>query len=152
MNALVKNTLVTGAVATAATTAAIAACGRAEIGNAVAPLNAVSHILFGDEAARVDETTGKHTATGLALNAAAVGLWAGVHELFFTPPGPRRLGPALAGRAATAALAYATDYFLVPDRLTPGFEKRLPGRSLFAIYAALAGSLALGSLLGEASA
>ena len=41
-----KDTLTTGAVATAATTAAVALLGKAERGSAAAPINAISHMLW----------------------------------------------------------------------------------------------------------
>jgi hypothetical protein len=40
--------------------------------------------------------------------------------------------------AAVSSAAYVTDYYVVPRRLTPGFELRLPGSALALIYAALA--------------
>jgi hypothetical protein len=40
-----------------------------------------------------------------------------------------------------------TDYYVVPKRVTRGFEKRLSDPALFGVYAALALSLAAGSLL-----
>lgn len=54
---------------------------------------------------------------------------------------------ALLGGAATAALAYLTDYHVVPRRLTPGVEKRLTGRSLFLVFGALAVGLSAGAWL-----
>ena len=51
------------------------------------------------------------------------------------------------GGPAIAALAYLTDYYVVPKRLTPGFEERLSGRSMFGIYALLGATLPLASLL-----
>ncbi|CAI07401.1 hypothetical protein ebA2309 [Aromatoleum aromaticum EbN1] len=51
--------------------------------------------------------------------------------------------------AAVAAGAYVTDYYLVPKRFTPGYEKRLSGQSLALIYGALALGLAAGALLGK---
>lgn len=147
---LVTRTLQTAGPATAATTAAVAACGAIDEGNSIAPVNAVSHIVWGDEAAEQDEASLKYTAPGVALNAAAVASWAGVYELGF---GRRaRQGDvkaALIGGVATAALAYVTDYYIVPRRFTPGFEKRLSAPSMFAVYAALAASLPLASLLAS---
>jgi hypothetical protein len=49
--------------------------------------------------------------------------------------------------AAVSAAAYVTDYHLVPRRLTPGFELRLPRLALAPIYAALAVGLSLRDLL-----
>ncbi len=144
-----KNTLRTGALAAVATTAAVAACGECEDGNAVAPVNAVSHIAFGDEAAAQDSASMKYTATGLALNAAAVTSWAALYELLFRDHDKADLGDSLIRGAVVSALAYVTDYHVVPDRLTPGFEKRLSNRSLLAVYVTLAAALGLGGYLGE---
>ena len=147
----------TGAVTALTTTIAAAVCGQIETGSAVAPLNSVSHIVWGDEASAQEQWTCKYTATGLALNAAAVTSWAAVHELLFgrfadkgdvaTGAGqPRDGGQAVLGGAIVSVLAYVTDYHVVPARLTPGFELRLGNRSLLGIYAALALGLAFGSL------
>ena len=134
-------------MATAATTAAVAACGLLEDESAAVPVNAISHIAFGDEAATHDEASAKYTGTGLALNATAVTGWAMIHELIGGRAADRGdVAATLLSGAAVSALAYVTDYYLVPDRFTPGFEKRLSNRSLFGIYATLALSLAAGSL------
>jgi hypothetical protein len=146
MSQWITDTLTTGAVASAATTLAIGALGKVEDGNAIAPINAVSHILWGEEAAAADQPDARHTLTGLALNAVAVTGWAGVHELLMPRTGPRRLDQALLAGTAVAALAFVTDYYVVPKRLTPGFEKRLSNPSLLGVYATLALSLAAGSL------
>jgi hypothetical protein len=133
-----------GAVATAATTATILCLGHQRDESMWAPLNAVSHIAFGDEAASHTEPSPKFTGTGTALNAAAMVSWAAAYAgLMRIMPG-RDLRSALAGGAAIAAAAYVTDYHVVPRRLTPGFEKRLSGRSMFWIYSALAAGLAAG--------
>ena len=144
---LITRTLQTTGPATAATTAAVAACGAIDDGNAVAPVNAVSHIAWGDEAAEQDDASLKYTATGATLNAAAIASWAAIYELGFGRAARRgNIKTAIAGGIATAALAYVTDYYIVPKRLTPGFEKRLSSPSMFAVYAALAASLPMASL------
>jgi hypothetical protein len=56
------------------------------------------------------------------------------------------LSEALVEGTVVSGLAYVTDYYVVPDRLTPGFEKRLSNKSLTAIYCALAVGLAAGAL------
>jgi hypothetical protein len=53
------------------------------------------------------------------------------------------------GGAAIAGLAYITDYFVVPRRLTPGFEKRLSAPSMLGVYAVLAATLPLASLVQQ---
>ena len=130
------------------TTAAVAIAGQVDGANAAAPLNAVAHIPYGDEAFSEDEASLKYTGTGTALNLAAVASWAAVYEL--TVGRAARRGNTLAGilgGPAIAALAYVTDYYIVPKRLTPGFEERLSGRSMFGVYAVLGATLPLASLL-----
>jgi hypothetical protein len=142
------NTLEATVPASAATTAVVALCGHAEHGNPVAPINAISHIVWGDEAARQDDPSGAYTATGLALNTAAVASWAGVYEAAFGGRARRGdLGAGLVGGALVSALAYITDYYIVPERLTPGFEKRLSPASMLAVYTTLALSLPAASLM-----
>lgn len=142
--------LLTAGIATATLTAVTAYLGKKETGSSAAPLNATSHILLGDEAAERDEMDVKHTATGALLNAGAMGGWALVQDLLFgrwVRRGSR--GRALVSGALTSALAYVTDYYIVPKRLTPGFEKRLSGQALGIIYATLAISLAAGLAIHE---
>ncbi len=144
---LFSDTVLTGGLATAATTAVAAACGSCENGSPWAPINAVSHIPFGDEAAEHDEPSVRYTATGALLNAAAVSSWAALHELAVGDRAHRGdVAAAVVGGVATAALAYVVDYHVVPRRLTPGVELRLSNRSLGLMYGALALSLAVGSL------
>lgn len=145
---IAADSLWNGAVATATTSAAAAICGVIENRSAVAPINAVSHILWGDRAARHSESSVKYTVPGVLLNAAAVTSWAALQELMFGRRQRRRsVGGAVAEGVAISAMAYVTDYYLVPSRFTPGFEKRLSNRSLASIYGVLALSLGLGSLL-----
>jgi hypothetical protein len=143
-----SDALVTGAVATAATTVSVAAFGQGEESEPIAPINAISHIAWGDEAARHSDPSLKYTLPGLLLNTAAITSWAVVHEaLFGSPPIQRSLAKSLAGGAAVSAMAYVTDYHIVPKRFTPGFEKRLSNRSLAATYGVLALGLGIGSWL-----
>jgi len=142
--------LKSGALAAATTTGTLLLLGWLRDRHAAAPLNAVSHIVYGDEAADRDEPSAKYTLTGTVLNAAAVTLWAGIERLLFArvaASGRPPLLRALARGAATSALAFAVDYAAAPRRLTPGFEKRLGGRSLAAVYVALGLSLAAASLV-----
>ena len=134
-------------IATAATTTAIAACGAVENGEPAAALNAVSHMVWGEKAARQDGVSIRYTLAGAALNAGAMVAWAAFHQFVWRHGHQSRARGALVRGAATAGIAYVVDYCVVPARLTPGFEKRLSNRSLFAIYVALAFSLAAGECL-----
>jgi hypothetical protein len=48
---------------------------------------------------------------------------------------------------AVSAIAYLTDYHLIPRRFTPGFELRLSRRALALAYGAFAVGLSLRDLL-----
>ncbi|MCW5935866.1 MAG: hypothetical protein KIT11_00980 [Fimbriimonadaceae bacterium] len=143
-----RNTALMGLPAAVATTVALLAFGKAENRSAAAPINAVSHIAFGDEALTVDEPEPKYFVTGLVLNAFALFGWAGLAELWFRARGGK---PSAAEKTAVSAavtgIAYVTDFHLVPPRLSPGFEHRICRRSLYATYAVLALALAGGALL-----
>lgn len=138
---LVRNALVTAGIATAVTSAAALLLSKLQTGRAAAGLNATSHIIWGDSAGRVDAPDFKHTAVGAVLNAGAMASWAAVHELL-----PRARWPvaAIAKGALVSALAYVTDYYVVPKRLTPGFEKRFTAGAMLVMYSALAAALAAG--------
>ena len=135
--------------AAASTASATALCGALENRDPAAPINAISHVFWGERAARADGPSLEYTAVGAAVNTAAMASWAVFHHLAY---GRSRRQPSLAGSvargAATAAIAYAVDYHVVPKRLTPGFEYRLSGKAMFGIYAALGFSLAVGEVLG----
>lgn len=137
--------LVSGTIAAMTTALAAALAGRREVGSYAAPLNATSHILWGDNAAIRNRPTFKYTVTGLLLTHGATLFWATLYEKLFgrgiSRP-PRSPMTALAGGALVSAGAYLTDYHVVPKRLTPGYEMRVSGRALAGIFAALALGLA----------
>lgn len=142
--------LITASVATLATTAVTAILGKKETDSAAAPLNATSHIAWGDEAATHDEIDVKHTGLGTLLNAAAMASWSMFNELVWrrwVSRGSR--SRSLVAGTATSGIAYVTDYYLVPKRFTPGFEKRLSPMAMGIIYASLAISMAAGLALHQ---
>jgi hypothetical protein len=141
------DSLCTGAISGVATTLGVAACGRMEDRRALAPLNAVSHIAWGDEAARRTGWSWKYTFTGILLNLVAVTGWAAVYHLLFDRAIKKReIAVAVLGGPIVSAAAYITDYKIVPKRFTPGFEKRLSSKSMFCVYATLAAALAAGAI------
>lgn len=143
-------TLKAGAITAAVTTLTVAACGQAELGNPIAPLNAISHIAWGEQSARQNDISATYTLTGVALNALAVTSWALLYEAAFgAKTKHQNMALTLAGGVAIAGLAYIVDYHVVPERLTPGFEKRLSDSSLLTIYAALAASLPIRAAFGR---
>ena len=141
-----RTALVAGASASAATTATVALAGLAETGSAWPAVNAISKMVHGNHAPWRNELSWKYTGTGALLNSVAVFSWAAVYALLRGPRTRTDYPRAVAAGVATSALAYVVDYHVVPDRFTPGFEKRLPDRSLGLIYAALALGLAASEL------
>jgi len=138
---LLRRALTSGTLAAAAVTVAAGVAGRRAAGSYAAPLNATSHVLWGAPAARHDRLSLKYTGTGAAANYGACLFWALGYEALGQALGSgRRRRPleALARGALVSATAYVVDYHLMPRRLTPGFELRLPGAALAAIFAALA--------------
>lgn len=127
---MIKAALLSGSIAAVATSVVAALCGRAATGSYAAPLNATSHIAWGEQAARRDDASLQYTGTGLVLNWGACVFWALAYESI-----PQGAPPARA--ALVSAAAYVVDYHVVPRRLTPGFELRLGKVGLAAIYAAL---------------
>lgn len=145
---ILQEGLVSGTLAGLFSAATLLAAGRRDAGSAVAPINAESHWLWGDESLREDRPTLRHTAAGLVTHQLSTVFWA---TLFAWARGGRRpvrsAAEALAGGLATSAAAAAIDYTLVPKRLTPGFEHRLSKPSMVGVFAAIAGGIAVGSLL-----
>ena len=147
-NITLREGIVSGTLAGLLSAAVLLAMGKRETGSAVAAVNAESHWLWGDESLREDRPTLRHTLTGFATHQLSTVFWATLYALV---RGERRLGrsvaQALAGGLATSAAAAAIDYTIVPKRLTPGFEHRLSTASMLGVFAAIAGGIALGSLL-----
>ena len=141
-----KTTLIAGASASAATTLTVALAGLVETGSAWPALNSISKMVRGNHAPWRNDLSWKYTGTGALLNTAAVFSWAAVYAVLRGRRTRTDFPRAVTAGVATSALAYVIDYHLVPARFTPGFERRLPDRSLGLIYAALALGLAASEL------
>ena len=139
--------LVSGAASSVVSTAALALLGRGEAGSAYAPTNAVSHWIWGDEAAKHDGFSLKYTITGYVIHHLSATFWSVLFERLAGEKLDRKdLRVTLAASAATSAIACFADYNLTPKRLHPGYEKRLSKKSLAGVYAAFAVGLALGAI------
>ncbi|MDQ3186132.1 MAG: hypothetical protein M3Q16_06680 [Pseudomonadota bacterium] len=154
-----RRALTSGTVAGITTAIAASLAGKHEDGSYAAPLNAVSHILWGDKAARKDNASLKYTVTGILLNHASAIFWALFYEKWFgqrgancgtRAPEPRSLVKPILGAAAVTAGSYIIDYYLIPKRFTPGFEKRLSGKSLATVFGILAAGLVACDLIDAA--
>ncbi len=139
--------LVTGLVAGAVSAAALALAARREGRGAVQPLNATSHWLHGDIAAREREADVPHTLVGAATHFASTVFWAVPFEAWLDRHPPRSHAALLRDAAVMSAVAATVDYTITPRRLTPGWELVLGRRSMAGAYGALALGLAAGSLM-----
>lgn len=147
-NYTLRESLVSGTLAGLLSAAVLLVTGKRETGSAVAPVNAESHWLWGDESLTEDRPTLRHTLTGIVTHQLSTVFWAAVYALVRGDRKAVRSVPeALIGGIATSAAAAVIDYTLVPKRFTPGFENRLSTGSMVAVFAAIAGGIALGSLL-----
>ena len=133
---LLPGALKSGTLAAASVTLAASFAARRASGSAASALNATSHFLWGERAAYERDYSLKYTGSGFVANYGASVFWA----LFYEALGRgrrRSRARALIDGAAVSAAAYVTDYHLVPRRLTPGFEMRMPRAALACVYAAL---------------
>jgi hypothetical protein len=90
----------------------------------------------------------RYSAAGYLIHHAASVFWAVAYEAVLLARAPKPIRAEIAASAAAvAALACVVDLRCTPERLTPGFERRLENNSLAAVYTAFAIGLALHSLL-----
>ena len=141
-----RNAWATAGLTTAATTVAALVISKLETGSAAAGLNATSHIVWGDEAARVDGFEPKYTVVGGLLNAGAMLAWSVLHAAL---PRPRGMLTAVTSGLFISGIAYLTDYRVVPARLTPGFEKRFSPRGMVWMYGVLGAAFGVAGLFAS---
>jgi hypothetical protein len=139
VKSILASTLLSGTVATVATTAILAGLAALRGHSPVLTTNATSHWFHGESAAGVVAHDLRHTATGFATHWAASLFWAAVFQ------GLRRLGPRrrpLSDALGVSAVAAAVDYGIVPKRLTPGWEMVVGPVSIGITYGVMAFALA----------
>ncbi|WP_447987484.1 hypothetical protein [Nitrospira sp. Nam74] len=146
LGTVLQETITTGTVTNLCCAGCAAALGVLHHRKAAQPINAISHVVWGDEQPPTTEVTWHDTAVGLIVNQAACSFWALLHVALL-PPRQRDPGRTVFHACAISGLAYLVDYHMVPSRFTPGFEKVLPRRAFVPIYIAIASGLAAGALL-----
>ncbi len=123
---------------------AIGAVSQTVTGRSAPGFNTISHMVWGERAARQPDWSPGYTGIGLVLNQLACLFWAGCYEAMDHRQTDLPARPVILA-CTVSALAYLVDYHVVPRRLTPGFELVFPRRSFPFLYAGLAVSL-LGGL------
>ena len=139
---IIGNGLKTGLALAVSTTASLLLASHAENGAPWAALNAVAHIVDGDEKEQPTQFSPRESGLGLAVNATAMVTWGVLYEGVLTVTKTRSTPMTAAVGTVTA---YLIDYAIVPKRLTPGIEKRLSRNTVWAIYGVLGATLALSS-------
>lgn len=141
---------VSGSCASVASAVALVAGGQRDCASCLAPINAVSHWVWRERALYQQDGSLRYTVPGYLIHHSMSVFWAVTYEALPRPP--ERPRPALweiAAGLGVAALACLVDLRLTPQRLTPGFERRLGAGSLLAVYALFGLGLALPRLLGR---
>lgn len=140
VNTILRGAVVKGSVASILSTAFISALSLIETGHPASGTNATSHWIWKRKAFHQLRPKLRYTMNGYLIHHASSLWWAAFYEVWLQrAPGQHRLSKA----AAIALLAVVVDYGLVPQRLTPGFEKHLSLASLVLIYAAFTLGLAI---------
>lgn len=136
--------IMSGSTASVLSTLTLAGCGARDCHSAFAPVNAISHWLWRDTALRQQRPSLRYTFTGYVIHHSMSIFWALAYEALLHKR--RRDSPSwhpCAAGLGVAATACLVDLKATPRRLTPGFERRLSGRSLAVVYAAFGIGLAL---------
>jgi hypothetical protein len=142
-----RNGLISGSAASVLSTAALAALGKVEAGDTIAPTNATSHWLWGDVAASKNGFQSKYTIPGYLIHHLSAVFWAILLENYYGHKLDKmHAAETMKIAGATTAIALFSDYKLTPHRLQPGFEMRLSKPSLLAVYVAFAIGLGLGTI------
>lgn len=143
--------LVSGTLGAALASAVLMLAGRREGGSAVAPINAVSHWVWGEEAARDESVDARHTGVGAVTQLLAGVFWGTLHaKLRPRVHGDAVVPAAIAGALATGAVAATVDYGLIPKRLAPGWELRVSKPAVALALVAMAAGIALGTIRASA--
>lgn len=140
IKAILGTGLKTGAMLAVTTTAAIMLASDREQGNPWAAINAITHVVDGEEVTQPVTWSPHSSLLGVVINGSAMAAWGILYAGVLTMT--RTKSNLLTG-AIGAAVSYAVDYHAVPKRFTPGIEHRLSPRSVLFAYATLGATLAL---------
>ena len=143
--------MVSGTIASATSSLALAFLARLEGRGALQPVNATSHWWNGDQAASFREADIAHTAVGYTTHHAATIFWAVFYERLIGPRRPVAALPLLGDALIISAVSAAVDYGATPRRFTPGWEFVLSKKSMAAAYGAMALGLAMGAFMTQRS-
>jgi len=137
---IITRGLKTGFIMAATTTAVIMLASDKENGSPWAAVNAVAHIVDGDDVVQPTQYSPRESALGILVNGTAMCAWGVLYEGALEVTGAKSsVLTALLGTTAS----YVIDYKVVPKQYTPGIEARLSPQSIGLAYAVLGVTLAL---------
>ena len=139
--------LAEGSLASALSAAVLARRGRTEIGSPWAALNAPSHWFWGKQSLRRNALSWRYTGVGALTHHASAIFWAIGYDWLQSLRREPTPTTAFVDAAAVTAIAALVDLKLIPERLTPGFERRLSRPGLAWTYVGFGLGLALGGWL-----
>ncbi|KON80476.1 hypothetical protein PA01_01345 [Azoarcus sp. PA01] len=143
---VLRRAIVSGSGAGILSLVALACGGQRDCCSVFAPVNAVSHWIWRGVALRQQKPSLRYTLPGVGIHHAMSILWALLFEERMARAESRGAGRTIATALGVSAAACFVDLRLTPERLTPGFERRLSPESLTVVYLAFALGLALPSL------
>ncbi|WP_236901194.1 hypothetical protein [Cupriavidus necator] len=149
---VLRRAVVSGTCASLMSTGMLACGGSVDCGSAFAPVNAVSHWVWGERAMHVNRASVRHTVLGYVIHHSMSVFWAAFYEAAMAcaeaQGGQRQRVPGrVLGGLAVAGIACFVDLKCTPHRLTPGFERRLSASMLTLVYLAFGLALPLGAML-----
>jgi hypothetical protein len=163
---LLKRSLVSGSIASIVSTAMISHRSNIDAISALSGTNATSHWLWGEKAKHKHDYSLRFTLIGYGIHHLCSVFWAVIFERNLiaqgavafddvaenlqqkavvqkeVAPGPVQPSSIMAKAALISLGAYTVDYYLIPKRFTPGFERHLNRKSMFCVYASFAVGLA----------
>lgn len=142
-----RRAAVSGTAANTLSLAALTVGGVRDCRSAFAPVNAVSHWIWARRALRQEDGSLRYTLPGYAIHHAASVFWALFYEEGVAWLRPAGAAQHLGAGASVAAITCFVDLRMTPERLTPGFERRLSNQSLAWVYLAFGVGLALPEVL-----
>lgn len=141
-----NESLFVGSVASLASLAAMAVCGRRDNRTLWPAVNAPSHWVWDEKALHQEQPSLRYTLPGFLIHHLSSHFWALLHAKARAER--RREARTLLGEAAlTTVVAATVDLVVVPERLTPGFQRRLSPASLTTVYVLFGLGLAAGTWL-----
>lgn len=145
-NKLLRKAMISGSIASLLSAIFLAILGKGELGKTAAPINGPSQWVWGKYASFLNYFSWRYTGVGYVIHHAASIFWALFYEKI--NPGKNCQGIVIP-TLMVSVVAYIVDFYVVPKRFSPGFERRLSKGSLFVVYGIFALGLAGGSYINR---